>query len=88
MISCTKCTSPRILNVYAKCNDMFVAKINHHVYEGYVIEGVDPIRGSSDEVGFSVCLECGQIQGNWPVPELPLERGMKINYNGEEEPIE
>lgn len=87
MSGCTKCNSTRVMRMSAKCNDMFVARINGHEYDGYVIDGVDPI-GGGDYLQFNVCLECGQVQGDWPVPELPLERGMKIDYrSGEEVPI-
>jgi len=61
---CSQCGGVRIVSIYAKCNDLFVAnQYNTGVeYEGYV---PTPIGiGGGDDVQFDYCLDCGQIQ-NW-----------------------
>jgi hypothetical protein len=33
--------------------------------------------GGGDDMRISVCLDCGQLQGTWPLPISNFERGTK-----------
>lgn len=64
---CQRCNTPdRLLDITAKCSDSCYTR-----YQGKDRDGYAPqIRGvcSDDYIEFAVCLECGQIQGNFPQP--------------------
>ncbi len=75
-MSCSKCNSIRIAYINSKCSDCFSAQItidkDHDIdYDGYVPD--DMGIGGGDNVKFSYCLDCGQIQGKWPKPMTELE---------------
>lgn len=84
-IKCTRCSSERIVKLQA------IAKSSCHLdfqnlkkeYSGYNPEDVgvnDSIDG--DSVAFSYCLECGQIQGTFPLPLCKLETTQSPPING------
>ncbi len=64
-MQCDKCGSERVMEVSAKCSNMFSAVICGQNYNGYVLEGVG-IDDGEDYIAFYYCLECGQMQGVWP----------------------
>jgi hypothetical protein len=71
MKNCQKCTSSRIANLCAKCSDLCCwtdANVDH---EGYVPSNVG--IGSDDYVEFDYCLDCGQIQGTFPITNEAVE---------------
>ena len=73
-MGCQKCGSDRIASINGKTSDCFSGVIEGKDYDGYVPS--DMGIGGGDDIEFSYCLNCGQIQGKWPVyPDL---------YNGEE----
>jgi hypothetical protein len=57
--------------VNAKCSDLCFFETNAKESDGYVPGGVG--IGGGDYVEFVYCLDCGQIQGEFPVPEHELE---------------
>ena len=66
-MECQRCNRDRILYVSAKCSDMF-----HGYFEntGETINGFVPDGfgiGECDYVEFDYCLDCGQIQSDFPV---------------------
>lgn len=65
MSKCQKCQSENILQASGKSEDLntFVLK-GKQLNERYVIAGCN--IGSGDYYSFSVCLDCGQMQGTWP----------------------
>jgi len=71
-MNCQKCNSERIADVGAKCSDLFNATFQTKDYDGYVPS--DMGIGGGDYLDFSYCLDCGQIQGEWPLPETELEQ--------------
>jgi hypothetical protein len=72
MPQCQKCSSDRILTASAKCSDRCSAAFGDAEQEsGYVPEGVG-IDDGEDYIYFKVCLECGQMQGEWPKPDPKL----------------
>lgn len=70
-MACQKCSSNRVMTFNGKCSDLFMASMYDseadevHEEEGYVIRGVN--IGGGDYISASVCLDCGQLQGQWPV---------------------
>ena len=70
-----KCGGQRIANISAKSNDMNFININtcDGDYDGYVPR--DMGIGGGDYVRFSWCLDCGRIQGDFPLAATRLEVG-------------
>ncbi len=68
-MSCQNCTSDRMMTVGAKCNDCSFVSVPHLIldYDGYVLDGLN--IGCGDYVEFNVCLDCGQLQGEWPITD-------------------
>lgn len=69
-MECMRCGSERILDVSAKTSDRFAMFMNGKEYNGYVPADIG--IGGSDYMEFLYCLECGQIQDNFPVGD-PIE---------------
>jgi len=61
-----ECGSNRIMEVSGKCSDLFHAESGDYEHFGYVPDGLG--IGSGDYMELSYCLECGRIQGNFPIP--------------------
>lgn len=70
-MSCQKCNSQRVLRFSAKCSDMFDATIGTHEHDGYVPGDLGIGRG--DYIDARVCLDCGQMQGTYPLPLSEME---------------
>lgn len=70
-MACQKCGSKRILSFYGKCSDLFNGEIGDKSYDGYVPDDLG--IGGGDVVQGNVCLDCGQLQGQWPRPETQIE---------------
>lgn len=68
-----KCGSERIANVTAKCSDMCCIDFAGTEYDGYVPDDMGIGDGSGDYVTFSYCLDCGTIQGQFPLPPTSME---------------
>jgi len=72
MRMCSKCFSRRVVTVDAKCSDLCNISLR-----GKKVNGTPPADmgiGGGDYVSFSYCLDCGQIQGEFPLSETKLER--------------
>lgn len=81
-MSCQRCDSERICSINAKSSDLNNGYIMGKSFDGYVPEGLG--IGGGDYVKFSWCLECGQIQG-----EFPLDTPDKfVAEEEDEEPID
>jgi hypothetical protein len=70
--SCQGCNSSRILRVCAKCSDLCDISIKNIPSCGYVPE--DMGIGGGDSVDFDLCLDCGQLQGKFPIPPTEFEK--------------
>lgn len=66
-MKCQRCQSERVAQVSARCSDLCFYSIGDVEKDGYVPDNVG--IGGGDNVEVSYCLECGQLQGEWPVPE-------------------
>jgi len=63
---CQSCKADRVISVSAKCSDLFWMRWpKGKEQDGYVPRFLG--IGGGDYVEFSYCLDCGQIQGKWPV---------------------
>lgn len=66
---CQSCESERIIFLYSHASDLHSVSIPHLDYEhdGYLPH--IPNIGSGDDVDMEICLECGQVQGDWSVSD-------------------
>lgn len=74
---CHRCKSCKILSINAKCSDLCTLKLEHHINNGYVPDYLG--IGGGDYIAFDLCIDCGQMQGHWP-----LSKDVKIVENDEE----
>ena len=64
-MNCRNCSSGRLLEVNGKTSDMCFMSFGEHENDGYVPEGLN--LGGGDYLNFTICLDCGQLQGQFPV---------------------
>jgi len=69
---CQRCESKRIVSIYSKSSDCNFISMGMYSKSGYMDLGED-----SDGLDFEWCLECGQIQGEFPLPFADIERGLE-----------
>ncbi len=60
-----KCGSDRIFSLSAKSSDLNFWKHKGYEHDGYLPTVHNVCSG--DYVDIDVCLDCGQLQGDWPV---------------------
>lgn len=69
---CQRCDSERIMTYSGKTGDRNIITIGDRDHNGYVPSDLN--IGDDDYVDFDVCLDCGQMQGTYPLPLSGLER--------------
>lgn len=69
--NCNTCRSKRLGTVGGKTSDCCCYRFNGKESDGYVPGGVG--IGGGDYIEFKYCLECGQIQGDFPVSDPDLD---------------
>lgn len=70
---CQRCQSKRVVSASAKCSDLFHAAMHGRAEcDGYVPDDLGV--GGGDYVEIHWCLDCGQLQGEWPLPKSRIER--------------
>ena len=74
-MACKRCKSERVMRVGGKCSDLFSASMEGLDHQGYVISDIG--IGGGDYLEFSYCLDCGQIQG-----DFPIEAGAELRAEG------
>lgn len=79
-MTCQNCGSSRIVGVNAKTADRVGISVSNNQHVGYVPDDLG--IGSGDYINFDYCLECGQIEGEWPLPTAELEI---VDDNSEEQ---
>ena len=84
-MSCNNCGSNRIVFINAKCSDLCTAQYNDFESNGYVPEGIG--IGGGDYIDFEYCIQCGKIQGEFPIKEneLPSELTKEGHEEDEDE---
>ena len=72
-MKCQACNSQRVALVCGKTSDLCVVEIAYVPREsdGYVPRDMN--IGGGDYLEFNYCLDCGQIQGEWPLPIVGME---------------
>lgn len=70
-----KCGSNRIARVSAKCSDLCWVDVPHLGVEkdGYVPTNVG-LGSDEDYVDVEFCLDCGRLQGKFPVSDAQIKR--------------
>lgn len=72
-MNCQRCQSLRVISIVAHCNDCCsVSSSAQSDRLGYQ-PGDIGIGNDSDHIKMSWCLDCGQIQGKWPIPKAQVE---------------
>ena len=69
---CQTCKSQRIAHVNGKTSDMCDIDVPGKSSNDYVPR--DMGIGGGDYICFAYCLDCGQIQGKFPLPPSALEQ--------------
>jgi hypothetical protein len=67
-----QCGSERIANVSGKCSDLCFCSIDDKEHQGYVPG--DMGVGGGDYIELTYCLDCGKIQGDFPLAKTKLEK--------------
>ena len=70
---CQRCAGPPLARVLAHCSDMCSVDLAGRQHHGYVPRDLG--IGGGDDVQFDYCLDCGQLQGTFPLPPTESERG-------------
>lgn len=70
-MGCQKCESDRLVSIGGKTSDCCYALIKGRQHDGYVPS--DMGVGGGDYLKFELCLNCGQVQGQFPLPISELE---------------
>lgn len=70
-MKCQRCESDRIISICAKSSDRCFTTFGKYNHDGYApcIPGVC----GGDYIEPTICLECGQLQGTFPVKFDPQE---------------
>ncbi|CAB4196769.1 hypothetical protein UFOVP1290_289 [uncultured Caudovirales phage] len=75
-MNCDKCNSKRVVSAGAKCSDMFYAEFTNEVlhtdYNGYVPHDLG--IGGGDYIDIKYCMDCGKLQGKFPLPTADIEK--------------
>jgi hypothetical protein len=71
MSNCQKCNSQRIADIQAKHSDCFNISIGNREHDGYAPKIPNVCGG--DYTRFELCLDCGQVQGKFPIDTLDME---------------
>lgn len=70
-MTCQRCSSERVASINGKTADLCHISLGTKNDSDYVPEDMN--IGSGDYLKFQYCLDCGQIQGEWPLPQVKLE---------------
>jgi hypothetical protein len=71
-MACQRCNSERIVEVCGKTSDACSVYFNETEHEGTVPFHLN--IGGGDYIEFNYCLDCGQIQGEFPLPLTEIEK--------------
>lgn len=85
-MKCQKCGSGRIMNVSADFDPRW-RRDGHSMQDHYILlngEYLDDnipndlgISKSAADIDFNLCLDCGQMQGTWPLDKSQFEKNME-----------
>lgn len=66
-MNCSRCGSERILEIDGKSSDRNIIEFQGKTYVNMYVPSNCGIGNNSDCIMFSYCLDCGQMQGDFPV---------------------
>jgi hypothetical protein len=72
-VNCQRCSSDRILHISAKCSDLCSASYKELEKDGYTPDL--PFTEYGDYLCPTICMECGQVQGEFPVTDKAIRKG-------------
>lgn len=70
-MTCQRCNSTRVLSISAHASDMFNWTLDGADGDGYLPR--DFGIGGGDDLHTDICLDCGQVQGVFPLPPTEFE---------------
>ena len=82
-ISCQHCQSHRVGSVSGKSRDLSDFDLGNQSRDGYLPDDIG--IGGGDYIEFSYCLDCGMIQGKWPLPLTGIEAGTREDEGDDED---
>lgn len=65
---CQSCGENRVLSIYSHPSDLNNVRYTKGRRKEGNLPYIEPI-GGGDDINIAICLECGQVQGEFPVPE-------------------
>jgi hypothetical protein len=72
-MKCSRCSSLRIMEISAKCKGLCWISLDGKIHDGHVPDNLNLSEtinfGCGDYVALCICANCGQAQGDWPLPE-------------------
>lgn len=78
-MNCQRCKSDRVISLSAKCSDLCITSYKDHEKDGYIPDLGHLLRDYAytllhrssygDYLCPDICLECGQTQGQFPLPD-------------------
>lgn len=71
-MKCYTCKNNRIAEIDAKCSDLCCVTVGDNDQQGYVPHDMN--IGGGDYIRIKYCLNCGQIQGQFPLSPTKLEQ--------------
>lgn len=73
-MSCQRCQSERLISTSACVKDTCYLRLDSgQRYDGYVPSDIGMGDSDDDMMEWEYCLNCGQIQGQFPLPETQIE---------------
>lgn len=69
---CQHCSSERVAQIHGKTDDRCSIHINGKERADYVPSDFG-LGCGGDYISIDLCLNCGQVQGKWPLEETALE---------------
>ncbi|MCS7013400.1 MAG: hypothetical protein RMI34_06005 [Chloroherpetonaceae bacterium] len=73
--SCQTCLSTRLIKVTAKTSEYCLVEMAGQRRLGSVPNDMN--IGGDEYLEFQYCLDCGQVQGRFPLPTTELERQLE-----------
>jgi len=70
MMKCQRCKSKRIANIEGKSSDCNAGHVGDKGWNGYIPDDLG--IGGGDYFSLTWCLDCGQIQDNFPLLKSKL----------------
>jgi hypothetical protein len=70
--TCKRCESKRVVSIIATPRAVVVHRGDVSVTNIPLVMGITDLN--TGQIAFELCLECGQVQGNWPCSATELDK--------------